>query len=122
MPFGPPLTDKLLNAIAAAAQLLFGPVEKALYNAQQRNLSSDNNSELRAKIVILSIIIRSIEIARSFWLLFMPFDTRSSTYVITDAEINAQINQSIHRRRAHRNDSPIKSIEDALRNSDSKQW
>ena len=82
MPFGPPLTDKLLNAIAAAAQLLFGPVEKALYNAQQRNLSSDNNSELRAKIVILSIIIRSIEIARSFWLLFMPFDTRSSTYVI----------------------------------------
>ena len=82
VPFGPPLTDKLLNAIAATAQLLFGPVEKALYNAQQRNLSSDNNSELRAKIVILSIIIRSIEIARSFWLLFMPFDTRSSTYVI----------------------------------------
>ena len=102
VPFGPPLTDKLLYAIAATAQLLFGPVEKALYDTQ-RNLSSDNNSELRAKIVILSIITRSIEIARSFWLIFMPFDTRSSTYVITDAEINAQL------ARAFIDDAPIET-------------
>jgi hypothetical protein len=70
--------------------------------------------------VIISII-NSIDRDRSEFLAsLLPFDTRSPTYVVANAEINAQISQII-------DNAPIeidlpKSIEDALRGPDGKQW
>ena len=118
-PFSPPLTDELLDAIAAAAEPIFGPVEKAIFEAQQ-NLFDDYNAELRAKLVILSMINAIDQDRKEFLASLLPFDTRSPTYVVANAEINAQISQII-------DDAPIeidlpKSIEDALRGSDGKQW
>ena len=118
-PFSPPLTDELLDAIASAAQPILGPVERAIYEAQQ-NLFDDYNAELRAKLVIISVINAIDRDRKEFLASLLPFDTRSPTYIVANAEINAQISQII-------DDAPIeidlpKSIEDALRGPDGKQW